>query len=48
MLNPSQTSGLSAPPCPGEPQSRLKRAEIAYRSMTVAAIVLLLCSLWVF
>ena len=48
MQHASQTAGLSAPPPPGVAQSRLKREDLAYQSMTVAAILLVLCSLWVF
>jgi hypothetical protein len=47
-----QSSPQSAPPClpsaaTAETQSR-KREDLAYQALTVAAILLILCSVWVF
>jgi hypothetical protein len=49
---PMQSSPQSANPClppapAAETQSR-KREDLAYQAVTVAAILLLLCSVWVF
>ena len=49
---PMQSSPQSANPClppaaAGETQSR-KREDLAYQAVTVAAILLVLCSVWVF
>jgi hypothetical protein len=47
-----QSSPQSAPTCPppaaaAETQSR-KREDLAYQALTVAVILLILCSVWVF
>jgi hypothetical protein len=48
MEHASPTSDLSASPRSVDLQSGKKRDDLAYQSMTVAAILLLLFSLWVF
>jgi len=48
MQDSSQSSRLSALSCADDGVPRWKREDRAYQSMTVAAIVLLLFSLWVF
>jgi hypothetical protein len=50
-IGPMQSSPESASPClsaaAAEAQS-LKREDLAYQAVTVAAILLVLCSVWVF
>jgi len=48
MQQTSQTSDLSASSCPHQARRRLKREDLPYQFMTVAAILLLLYSMWVF
>jgi hypothetical protein len=48
MQSPPQSGPSNLPPAvAGETHSR-KREDLAYQAVTVAAILLVLCSVWVF
>jgi hypothetical protein len=47
MQSSPQSASTCQPAAAGETQSR-KREDLAYQAVTVAAILLVLCSVWVF
>lgn len=48
MQPSSQFLNLPAQPCLEAAKSAWKRDDFPYQAMTVAAILMLLCSMWVF
>jgi len=48
MQSHSQSAPLAPEPVAMQPEQLRKRAYLAYQAVTIAAILLLLCSLWVF
>ena len=48
MQSASQSGSTYLPPSDARPALPRKREDLTYQAMTVAAIVLLLASLWVF
>ena len=48
MQSTSQSAPIPAESCAMGPAQRLKRDDLAYQAVTIAAILLLLGSLWVF
>ena len=48
MQSSPQSACPSLPPAAAEETQSRKRKDLAYQAVTVAAILLLLCSVWVF